>query len=109
MLYLTKETKILLALKPVDFRKQFDGLIAVCENELQQSSRSGVFFVFINKSKTMLRVLNYEGGGYWLATKRLSRGKYIGWPRDGELVQQMQAEKLTKLLTRVFTPKQKTC
>ena len=71
MLYLTQETKILLAMRPVDFRKQCDGLIALCEQQLSQDPRSGQLFVFINRSRTMIRVLCYEQQGYWLATKRL--------------------------------------
>ena len=82
MLYLTKDTQILLATKPVDFRKQIDGLIAFCEQTFIQDCRSGKLFVFINQKRTMVRVLCYEDNGYWLATKRLSKGRYSLWPSD---------------------------
>lgn len=99
MLYLTQETQILLATKPVDFRRQIDGLIALCDQTLSVNTRSGQLFVFINRACTMIRVLCYENGGYWLATKRLSRGRYTLWPNDNNQVSQtMLASELTKLL-----------
>lgn len=99
MLYLTQETQILLATKPVDFRRQMDGLIALCDQTLSVNPRSGQLFVFINRARTMIRVLCYENDGYWLATKRLSRGRYTLWPEDNNNVSQaMLASDLTKLL-----------
>lgn len=85
MLHLTAETKILLATESVDFRNQIDGLTSLCERRLQQSPRSGTLFVFINRSRTMLRVLCYQENGYWVATKRLSKGRFLHWPpaREG--------------------------
>jgi transposase len=80
MLYLTAHTKVWLAIKPVDFRRQLDGLIALCQTQFNHNPRSGHLFVFINRSRTMIRVLCYEEIGYWLATKRLSRGYYTLWP-----------------------------
>lgn len=79
MLYLTQETSILLAIEPIDFRRQTDGLIALCQETLKQDPRSGQLFVFINRAHTMIRVLCYDHNGYWLATKRLSRGRYALW------------------------------
>ena len=98
MLYLTAETTILLAVQPVDFRKQIDGLIALCEQRLQQQPRSGHLFVFINRSRTMIRALCYENNGYWLATKRLSQGRYSGWPKETESICSVKACELTKIL-----------
>lgn len=99
MLYLTQETQILLAVTPVDFRKQTDGLIALCEQTLSADPRSGQLFVFINRSRTTIRVLCYEGGGYWLATKRLSRGRYALWPKGINTVScALLAADLTKVL-----------
>ena len=74
MLHLTQETNIYLAVEPVDFRKQIDGLVSLCRSKLSFDSRSGQLFVFTNRARTMIRVLCYEENGYWLATKRLSRG-----------------------------------
>jgi len=97
MLHLTASTSILLATNPVDFRKQIDGLIALCEQSLLEQPRSGKMFVFINRSRTMIRVLCYEYNGYWLATKRLSQGRFQ-WPKQDEIVCPVKAAELTKIL-----------
>ena len=99
MLYLTAHTKIWLATNPVDFRRQLDGLIALCQNQFKHDPRSGCLFVFINRSRTMIRVLCYEENGYWIATKRLSRGHYTLWPFDkNEVISEHHASELTKIL-----------
>jgi transposase len=101
MIHLTAQSKILLAIEPVDFRKQIDGLVGLCRHQLCQQPNSGELFVFINKSKTMLRILCYEQNGYWLATKRLSQGHYQ-WPKKDERLQTVKAHDLTKMLKRVL-------
>ena len=107
MLYLTADTQIFLAIQPVDFRKQIDALIALCEQKLQQDPRSGYLFVFINRSRTMIRILCYESNGYWLATKRLSRGRYSCWPKKSETIFSLSACELVKILKEFVasTPK----
>ena len=106
MLHLTEKTPILLALKPVDFRKQIDGLVALCEQQLEKEPRSGRLFVFINRSKTMIRVLCYEENGYWLATKRLSKGRYKQWPRSSAeaMTQPLAASELKKIIRPLVEP-----
>lgn len=102
MIYLTAEAKIFLAVEPVDFRKQFDGLIAICKSQLNHSPNSGNIFVFINRSRTMIRVLRYHCNGYWLATKRLSKGRYNNWPRLNQPVHSVQANQLTTIIKGVL-------
>ena len=108
MLYLTSNTKIWMATQPVDFRRQLDGLIALCENQFHLDPRSGSLFVFINRSRTMIRVLHYEEGGYWLATKRLSRGRYSLWPlKSGKAINEHHASELARVLKTVVASRQK--
>jgi len=109
MLHLTQETQILLAVEPVSFHKQIDGLIALCDQALSVNPRSGQLFVFINRARTMIRILCYEHGGYWLATKRLSRGRYNLWPNNrGTVSHTLLAADLTKLLKTYIAPQNKT-
>ena len=98
MIHLTHNTPILIAIKPTDFRRGIDGLAAVCKQQLAQDPRSGTLFVFINRRKTMVRVLVYEKNGFWLMTKRLSSGKYSGWPRTDKPISAMNATHLRQLL-----------
>lgn len=98
MIHLTTETAIMLASKPVDFRRGIDGLAGLCEYELKQNPRNGKMFVFFNRDATMIRILVYEINGFWLMTKRLSKGRFR-LPKQGELVTEVQAEELRKLLS----------
>lgn len=52
----------------------------------------------LHRRATMVRILAYETNGYWLMTKRLSQGRYEGWPRAGEAVRGLQAVQLRQLL-----------
>jgi hypothetical protein len=38
---------------------------------------NAALFVFVNRPRTMLRILHYDGTGYWLATKRLSQSQWL--------------------------------
>jgi transposase len=81
MIQLTPQMRLLVALEPVDFRKGIDGLGAVCRQQLEQDPFSGTLFVFVNRSRQSLRILAYDGQGYWLCHKRLSRGRFV-WNFD---------------------------
>lgn len=98
MIQLHANTPILLATQPADFRKGIDGIQAICHTELAQDTRSGTLFVFINRNKTMLRTLAYDGTGYWLMTKRLSKGKFQGWPKGNQAINPVDAKQLRSLL-----------
>jgi len=76
MIQITAHMRIMVAVEPVDFRKGIDGLCAVCRQELDMDPFSGTLFVFVNKSRQALRVLVYDGQGFWLCHKRLSRGRF---------------------------------
>lgn len=98
MIHLTSQTQIHIAVKPADFRKQIDGLVAVTQRHLQQDPRSGALFVFINRSRTMVRILRYQDNGYWIATKRLSKGRFRQWPTSSEPVSEVTAKELSRLI-----------
>ncbi|EPJ48881.1 MAG: putative transposition helper protein, IS66 [Osedax symbiont Rs1] len=98
MIQLTAQTKILLATTPADFRCGIDGLAALCRLKLKHDPRCQTLFVFINRSKTMIRALAYDGTGFWLMTKRLSKGKFSGWPTTG-VINALAATELRALLS----------
>jgi len=83
MMQITPNTKIMLALKPVDFRKGIDGLAGLCRGVLKQDPFSGILFVFRNRKGTSLKCLYYDGQGFWLCQKRLSKGRIVWWPKAG--------------------------
>jgi transposase len=81
MIQVTPHMRILLAVEPADFRNGIDGLAKRCRQVLKSDPFSGHVFVFRNKSATAIKILVYDGQGFWLCQKRLSRGKFKWWPK----------------------------
>jgi transposase len=79
MIQLTPHMRILVAKDPLDFRKGIDGTAAICRAVLAESPMTGTLFVFRNRAGTMVRLLIYDGQGFWLATKRLSASRFRFW------------------------------
>jgi transposase len=98
MIQVTPHMKIMLAVEPVDFRKGIDGLAAVCRKELQADPFAGQVFIFRNRKATALKILMYDGQGFWLCQKRLSRGRFSWWPKKGVSVHAMAVHELQILL-----------
>ncbi len=59
---------------PVDLRKGYDGLSALVSAELEQDPLSGDLFLFVNRKRTMAKVLLWDGTGLCIFSKRLERG-----------------------------------
>lgn len=86
------KTQIWLATKPADFRCGIDGFAALCQSQLKKDPRSGHWFVFINRNRTMLRVLCYDMNGYCLLSKRLTKGRFATWPTHENAVTPVMAK-----------------
>jgi transposase len=80
MLQITPQMKILVAVDPADFRRGIDGLARLCQDVLRQDPFAGTVFVFRNRRGTAIKVLVYDGQGFWLCHKRLSEGRFRWWP-----------------------------
>jgi transposase len=99
MLQITPQMKILVAVEPTDFRRGIDGLARLCQSTLQQDPFFGAVFVFRNRKATALKLLMYDGQGFWLCHKRLSRGRFVWWPSAAAgSVQRLAAHQLAVLL-----------
>ena len=84
MIQIPAQAKVLIMHEPVSFRKGIDGMGAVARLVLEKEPMDGTLFVFRNKGRHMLRLLFFDGSGFWLATKRLSKGTFSAWPQgDG--------------------------
>jgi transposase len=83
MIQITPQMRILVAVQPVDFRKGIDGLAALCRQALGSDPFSGTLFVFCSRRRQAIRCLTYDGQGFWLCHKRLSQGRFAGWPVPG--------------------------
>ena len=83
MIQVTAQMRVLVAIEPVDGRKGIDSLARLCQEKLAEDPFSGCVFVFRSRRGTAIRLLSYDGQGYWLAQKRLSKGRFVWWP-EGE-------------------------
>lgn len=72
----TPEGKVWVYQSAVDLRKSYYSLCAVVEDELKQESMTGDAFVFINRNKTLAKVIWWDRTGWCLLAKRLSSGRY---------------------------------
>ena len=84
--------RILIALAPVDFRKQIDGLASVCESHLGEEPLDGTLFLFGNRRRTGLKGLMWTSGGFTMGYKKLEKGRFP-WPEgEGDKVLLTRAE-----------------
>jgi transposase len=91
MIQITAQMRVLVAIEPVDGRKGIDSLARLCQEKLAEDPFSGCVFVFRSRSGTAIRLLTYDGQGYWLAQKRLSKGKFVWWPEAVEPAKPLEA------------------
>lgn len=99
MMQLTPQMRILVAVEPQDFRKGIDGLCRVCREALSTDPFSGAVFVFRNRRRTSMRLLAYDGQGFWLCHKRWSKGRFRYWPvRSGLARLELLAHEVQVLL-----------
>jgi len=100
MIQVTPQMRILVAVEPTDFRKGIDGLAALCRAVLDSDPFSGRVFVFGNRRRQAIKILVYDGQGFWLCQKRLSKGRFRWWPpRGSAATAPLQAHQLGVLLS----------
>jgi transposase len=98
MIQLTPQMRIVVAVEAQDFRKGIDGLARICREVLDADPFAGWVFVFRNRRQTALRLLCYDGQGFWLAHKRFSQGRYRWWPTSARAATSLEAHQLQRLI-----------
>ncbi len=92
MIHITAQMRVLVAIEPVDGRKGIDSLARVCQEENSLKILfPAAFFIFRSRSGTSIRLLCYDGQGYYLAQKRLSKGRFTWWPESASAAKQLEA------------------
>ena len=91
MIQVAPQMRILVAIESVDLRKGIDGLAQLCREKLGADPFSGCLFIFRSRRGTAIKVLAYDGQGFWMAQKRLSKGRFAWWPTGKEATRALQA------------------
>ena len=79
MIQISTQHRLILKVNPIDFRKGLDSIVGLCR-QYQSDPFSGSIFAFRNRKCTAVKLLVYDGTGFWLCHKRFSRGKLLYWP-----------------------------
>jgi transposase len=99
VIQLTPHMRILVAVEAVDFRKGIDGLARLASERLRADPFSGYLFVYRNRRATTVKLLVYDGQGFWLCQKRLSSGRFRWWPGNaGAVGHSLDSHELAVLL-----------
>ena len=102
MLNLTHETKIFAYTGVADMRKGFDGLSGIVREEFQSDPTDGSLFIFINRRRDRMKLLYFDGGGFWLYYRLLESGTFEKLAsKSGSCQLQMDATELSMLLSGV--------
>ena len=95
---LSQPSRLWLCTRPTDMCCSFDGLAALVRQHLGQDPLSGHGFVFINRRRTLLKLLYFDGDGYCVWSKRLERGQFGGALTAGDAVEALSRTQFTALL-----------
>lgn len=98
MIQITPQMRVLVAIEPVDGRKGIDSLAQLCQEKLAEDPFSGCVFIFRSRRGTSIRLLAYDGQGYWLLQKRLSKGRFCWWPESDKRAKRLEAYEAQLLL-----------
>jgi transposase len=99
MIQITPQMRVLVAVEPADFRCGIDGLAQRCRSVLRHNPFTGTVIVFRNRSAKAIKLLVYDGQGFWLCYKRLSQIRFRFWPSSADgVVSTLQAHEFHVLI-----------
>ena len=75
--------RVYLACGTTDMRKSINGLSAIVEWNFKLDPFAEALYVFCNRARDRIKILEWDGDGFWLYFKRLEKGRFR-WPQPGE-------------------------
>ena len=91
--------RVYLACGKTDMRKNINGLTAIVESSFKLNPFDGALFVFCNRSRDRVKILEWDGDGFWMHFKRLEKGRFR-WPSEGmDATMLLDGEELNVLLS----------
>jgi transposase len=98
LIQIAPQIRILVAVEPIDAKKGIDSLAQLCREKLAADPFSGCLFIFRSRRGTAIKLPCFDGHGFWLATKRLSKGRFRWWPGGDEPARVLRAHQAQLLL-----------
>jgi transposase len=98
MIAITPQTKVKVYSAPINFKNGIDGIAQICRAELGEEPFSGTMFLFRNRKATSVKILIYDGQGFWLMQKRLSQGRFRHWPKTEQTASAISSREISVLL-----------
>lgn len=84
----------------LDLRRSFDGLLAVARQEMNEDVLSGSMFLFVNRKRTLTKIVFWDRTGWCVLAKRLERGTFE--LRGSGIKRELSARELELLLDGVL-------
>lgn len=97
MFYPESNVRVWLCTQPTDMRRSFNGLSAMVKHTLEDNPLSGHLYVFVNRKRTMIKVLFFDRNGYAIWSKRLEQGQFV-FRASGDVKQKLSFAQLQCLL-----------
>jgi len=90
--------KIYLACGPTDLRKNIDALSSLVKESFKLDPYSDTLYVFCNKKRDIIKILEWDGDGFWLHMKKIEKGRF-NWPNiDGDEIMDLTRQELEILI-----------
>jgi transposase len=93
MLDFSQDCTVYMACGVTDLRKSFHGLTAIVKLKFNLDPYSRCMFAFCNRNRSLIKILRWDGSGFWLLMKRIDKG-FFNWPNTPEEVKQISLKEL---------------
>ena len=93
-----EDKTVYLACGHTDMRKQINGLAALVESNFKLDPFDASLFVFCNRKRDRIKILEWDGDGFWLYFKRLEKGRFRWTDNTGGTTMTLTAEELAIML-----------